>query len=303
MVLPGGGSRQRVLVVLGQLKLRLYPLPPKSGASVDPYALDVAALGKPTLSLAADKCLYRKSADRLKRDCIEIVIMKQKKGKLAGQLAMFEQNASEDVLELYAGSPTETRNWLATMHNPRYLAARGMHLISAVEGKTGPPRKTDLWAKYAHVNQPDKRREGLLALAIRGVEVGDEAGRCRLLAWLLDVGAECLPFGEGTAGEAKEASAKLRRASSVGLRTPRGGGGGGGGAATSRRRRCRRRAARSACSSSSPRRRRAATRPTRPGRPSSPSCSTARSPSTAPPRSTFSARCAKRTAAGSRTCR
>ena len=41
-------------------------------------------------------------------------------------MAVFEQNTSEDVLELHAGSPAESRAWLAAFH----LQSHGLHLVS-----------------------------------------------------------------------------------------------------------------------------------------------------------------------------
>ena len=218
IVPPGGASRQRVLVVLGQARLKVYPLPPKAGASVTASSIDVTTLGKPAHSFAS-KCLYRKSSDRLKRDCIEIVILKQRKGnKALAMAAKFESQASsEDILELYAGSPLETRHWLAAFHTPRYLAARGMHLANALTGGADAPRQLDLWARWALVNTTDARGEGLLAMALRGVETGDENDRGRLVAWLLDAGAEVMPFVSGGHASPSAAAAALRRASTAGM--------------------------------------------------------------------------------------
>lgn len=217
VVLPGGGARQRVLAVLGSLRLRLFPLPPRAGASLDPGSLELTALGKPLFSLACERLLYRKSAERTKRDCIEIVIIRARKGKLQ-QLQMFE-GGSEDVCELYVGSPLESRLWMAALHSPRYLQARGLHLVSAVEGHAQALRQTDLWARWALVNSTDARGEGLLASAVRGVEQGEETERCRLIAWLLDAGAECLPMGVRTPSVAavnvKRASVSARKSTAA----------------------------------------------------------------------------------------
>ena len=199
VVLPTGGSRQKVLLVLGQAKLKVYGLPAadgSKGAPPDASALDVASLGKPKLALAADKALYRKSADRLKKDCLEVVIVKARKGGVAARMAVFEQSQSEDILEIYAGSPTATRYWLAAFHSPRYLKARGEHLLNAVEGGKGSElQQTDLWLRWALLNRPDTRSEGLLCAALRGVEAGEHIERCRLIAYLLDAGAEAMPMG------------------------------------------------------------------------------------------------------------
>ena len=102
---------------------------------------------------------------------------------------MFEQGTNEDVLELYAGSPTEVRYWLAAMQSPRYLKARGEHLMSAVEGvaATDNHLQVDLWRRWSVINLPDRRGEGLLAAALRGVEPGDHVERNRLIAYLLDL--------------------------------------------------------------------------------------------------------------------
>ena len=196
VVLPTGGGRQRVLLVLGQAKLKVYPLPAKDASAADAAAIDLAALGKPKLSLAADKLTYAKSSDRLKRDCIEVVIMKAKRGGVAARMAAFEQTGGDDVLEIYCGSPTETRFWLAAMHSPRYLKARGAHLLHAVEGDSDAAEQpyTQIWRRWATLNRPDARGEGLLASAIRGVEPGDHAARGRMIAYLLDAGAECMPM-------------------------------------------------------------------------------------------------------------
>ena len=107
---------------------------------------------------------------------------------------------NEDVLEVYSGSPTETRYWLAAMQNPRYLKARGEHLMHAVEGAEAAEEQgqLDLWRRWSLVNLPDERGEGLLAAALRGVEPGDHVERSRLVAYLLDAGGECLPAGVAT---------------------------------------------------------------------------------------------------------
>ena len=217
VVLPTGGARQRVLLILGQMKLKIFPLPPKAGATVDASTIDTSTLGKPILSLTSDKLLYRKSSDRLKRDCIEVVIMKAKKGGVAARMAAFEQKSAEDILEIYTGGPTETRYWLAAMHSPRYLKARGEHVMSAVGGSTDQDDEAktslvDLWKRYALLNKPDKRGEGLLSAAIRGVEPGDEVERCRLIAYLLDAGAECMPTGVSSPSVA---AVNLKRASTI----------------------------------------------------------------------------------------
>ena len=209
VVMPGKSSRERCLVVLGEQTLRLYSLPPNKGAS--PEALDVKSLGKPLLSLAIEKLLYRKSEDRTKRDCLEVVIMKVRKGKLA-QAALFESSASEDVLELFTGSPVEARHWMAALRSPKYLLARGLQLTSAIGGAQATPPQTDLWRKWALLNTPDARGEGVLAGALRGVVAGEETERTRLVAWLVDAGAECLPLD---AGSPSQAALNLKRASSA----------------------------------------------------------------------------------------
>ena len=111
---------------IGRLEriLKLYGLPPRAGASVDAASFEIGALGKPILSLQVEKLLFRRSEDRTKRDCLEVVIFKSKKGKLQ-QMALFEGQKAEDVLELYTGSPFEFRAWMAALRSPRYLLARG----------------------------------------------------------------------------------------------------------------------------------------------------------------------------------
>ena len=74
VILPGGGARVKSIILLGQSKLRIYTLP--AGGGPDASSFDVASLGKATLSLTVDKCLCRKSTNRVKRDCIDIVILK-----------------------------------------------------------------------------------------------------------------------------------------------------------------------------------------------------------------------------------
>ena len=212
VVLPGQGSRQRCLLILGELSLRLYALPPRAGASLDTAALDVGSLGKPLLSLSVDKLLYRRSEDRTKRDCIEVVIIKARKGKLQ-QMAKFESSAAEDVLEVFAGSPAEARHWMAALNSPRYLLSRGMHLVSTVNGASAAPRQTDLWTKWVLLNAPDARGEGMLAAALRGVSADEAVERARLVAWLLDGGAELLPLHSA---DPSEAARLLRRQASGG---------------------------------------------------------------------------------------
>ena len=194
-VLPSGefaGMRKKCLVVLGQTTLRLYTLP--AGASDAAKAAEAAeAGGKPSLSLTCDKLLYRRSTERSKRDCIEVVIMKKQKAKLK-QLAAFETQASEDVLEIYptatgSTAAAEVRGWMAALHSPRYLLARGMHLVSHVSGGGQAASQLDVWGRWAVVNRRDGRGEALLHQALRGVVAGEEAERGRLVGWLCDQGA------------------------------------------------------------------------------------------------------------------
>ena len=184
--------RKKCLVVLGQTTLRLYTLP--AGASDAAKAAEAAeAGGKPSLSLTCDKLLYRRSTERSKRDCIEVVIMKKQKAKLK-QLAAFETQASEDVLEIYptatgSTAAAEVRGWMAALHSPRYLLARGMHLVSHVSGGGQAASQLDVWGRWAVVNRRDGRGEALLHQALRGVVAGEEAERGRLVGWLCDQGA------------------------------------------------------------------------------------------------------------------
>ena len=194
-VLPSGefaGMRKKCLVVLGQTTLRLYTLP--AGASDAAKAAEAAeAGGKPSLSLTCDKLLYRRSTERSKRDCIAVVIIKRQKAKLK-QLAAFETQASEDVLEIYptatgSTAAAEVRGWMAALHSPRYLLARGMHLVSHVSGGGQAASQLDVWGRWAVVNRRDGRGEALLHQALRGVVAGEEAERGRLVGWLCDQGA------------------------------------------------------------------------------------------------------------------
>ncbi len=194
-VLPSGefaGMRKKCLVVLGQTTLRLYTLP--AGASDAAKAAEAAeAGGKPSLSLTCDKLLYRRSTERSKRYSIEVVIMKKQNAKLK-QLAAFETQASEDVLEIYptatgSTAAAEVRGWMAALHSPRYLLARGMHLVSHVSGGGQAASQLDVWGRWAVVNRRDGRGEALLHQALRGVVAGEEAERGRLVGWLCDQGA------------------------------------------------------------------------------------------------------------------
>ena len=183
---------EKCLVVLGQTTLRLYTLP--AGASDAAKAAEAAeAGGKPSLSLTCDKLLYRRSTERSKRDCIEVVIIKRQKAKLK-QLAAFETQAAEDILEIYptatgSTAAAEVRGWMAALHSPRYLLARGMHLVSHVSGGGQAASQLDVWGRWAVVNRRDGRGEALLHQALRGVVAGEEAERGRLVGWLCDQGA------------------------------------------------------------------------------------------------------------------
>ena len=187
VVLPGGGARQRALVVLRQMSLRVYALPRALGSM---SAGEVELAEKPLLTLQCDKLLYRRSADRAKRDVVEVVLLKP--GRTRRQVAAaFESNG--DVLELHMGGAAEARAWLAALHSPRYLLSRGMHLASAVAGREAAPEQLDLWERWAVVNHRDGRGETMLHAAARGTEAGETDERPRLLAWLVDAGALVLP--------------------------------------------------------------------------------------------------------------
>jgi len=117
------------------------------------------------------------------------VVIIKKGGRKLQQMAMFESQAAEDVLEMHMGNASLLRSWMAAFHSPRYLLSRGMHLVSAVAGKTKAPRQVDLWERVALVNMYDATGETPLHAALRGAVPGETSERVRLLAWLLDAGA------------------------------------------------------------------------------------------------------------------
>jgi hypothetical protein len=195
--MPGGGALLRKMVVLGQTSLKVYAAPARDpavgGAQTGAHSAPQPPVGAvPLLTLQCDKLLYRRSDARGKRDVIEVVILSRpgRRYPLGGHDA---QPANGDVLELHMPSAAEARAWMAALHSPRYLLSRGMHLASAVAGREAAPGQLDLWERWALVNHRDGRGETMLHAAVRGTEPGENDGRTRLMAWLVDCGALLLP--------------------------------------------------------------------------------------------------------------
>lgn len=196
--MPGGGALSRKILVLGQTSLKVYAPPARgllaagAGAPTGAHSAPQPPVGAvPLLSLQCDKLLYRMSDARAKRDVIEVVILSRPGRRLhpLGAGGLDAQPANGDVLELHMPSAAEARAWMAALHSPRYLLSRGMHLASAVAGREAAPGQLDLWERWALVNHRDGRGETMLHAAVRGTEPGEDDGRMRLMAWLVDCGA------------------------------------------------------------------------------------------------------------------
>ena len=81
------------------------------------------------------------------------------------------------------------------IHRGRYLLARGMSLVDSLSASANRAQQVDLWQRWALINQTDHAGESLLHVALRGAAPGEEAERCKLIAWLLNAGAELFPGG------------------------------------------------------------------------------------------------------------